>query len=191
MCINFANEIIIVQWEGSLFPISYKILHSLNKLFLVKSITKCFSLFALAAMLLSSCATHYTEVTIWGVPEYEKVTIITSAMTYKDVSMPIKVKLSPKNLDGQKIRVICSKGEFPSIEVKLEDPKYVPMPIGGGFIGGAMVGLATGMANFPSLTNSTFYVDPSYFDLEAPDSIRTVDQKRMDIDALFEPQKNR
>ena len=115
MCINFATEIIIVQWEGSLFPISYKILHSLNKLFLVKSITKCFSLFALAAMFLSSCATHYTEVTIWGVPEYEKVTIITSAMTYKDVSMPIKVKLSPKNLDGQKIRVICSKGEFPSI----------------------------------------------------------------------------
>lgn len=155
----------------------------------MKSITKCFSLFALAAMLLSSCATHYTEVTIWGVPEYEKVTIITSAMTYKDVSMPIKVKLSPKNLDGQKIRVICSKGEFPSIEVKLEDPKYVPMPIGGGFIGGAMVGLATGMANSPSLTNSTFYVDPSYFDLEAPDSISTVDQKRMDIDALFEPQK--
>ncbi len=135
-------------------------------------------------MLFSCASSKCPEVTIWGVPAYEKVDIQTEVAHYKNVTMPVKVKVSPDNIEGQEVHVSCSKGEFPTVILhKRSNPLVIPVP--SAFV--AMMAnliLATDRQNLVDPTS--YYVDPTYFSIEAPDSMNLIQSGAMKIDALFQ-----
>ncbi len=135
------------------------------------------------SLMLFSCASKYPEVTIWGVPAYEKVDIQTEVAHYKNVTMPVKVKVSPHNIEGQEVRVSCSKGEFPPVILHKRTKTIV---LSSDIVVAGVLNLVIATDRQNPVDPTSYYVDPTYLQIEAPDSMNILQSGAMKIDALFQ-----
>ena len=162
-----------------------------------KSIAKSFAVIATASLLFSSCASRnvdkyyaYPKITLWGIPAYEKVTVITDVATYKDVSMPVTVAIPNTMYHNRRIfTVISSNGNVFTEKCYLEKPYTLFGQLDGYNTRALMVCGKPESEDGPYMNKANIYVDPSSLGIERPDTIESIETKAMEIDALFEPQR--
>lgn len=163
-----------------------------------KSIAKSFAVIATASLLFSSCASRnvdkyyaYPKITLWGIPAYEKVTVITDVATYKDVSMPVKVAIPNTMYQNRRIyTVISSNGNEFTETCNIKAAQFTfGAPFGRYSTYELMRCGKPESEDGPYMYEAKIYVDPSSLGIERPDTIESIETKAMEIDALFEPQR--
>ena len=163
----------------------------------MRAINKCVCVLAL--ILITSCVTkadkysNYPKITLWGIPAYEKVTVITNVATYEDVSMPVTVSLPHEVSDGDRlVTVVSSNGKSMTIGLDMVDfdLSYALFGKKSKYSTSAL-GFSRNPENevMKDLAKANIYIDPSSLGIENTDTTKSVESMAMDIDALFEPQK--
>jgi len=162
---------------------------------MMRTIIKNLFAVAVLSMLLSSCATILNptrpKITLWGLPDDEKVTVVTKAAEYRDVTLPIKVKVKRHNLNGQPV-VITSNTTNQQHTLYLKKT-FNGLSLGNIAIalvsfGGAGVGFgidcATNCISKPS--QKKYYIDPRSLGIEVFGNDSTEEKMAKNIDNLFE-----
>lgn len=152
------------------------------------SILKSCAVIATASVLFSSCATILDggnpTVTLYGLPDNQRVTVITNVQEYRNVCLPKRVKVARHHLDGQPIHVINDNGERQTVYLEKSVNGLTLLNILVGGLIGFGIDCATNSVATPAFKH--LYVNPNgYSSYVRKDSTKTSSQIFDDVDEMF------
>lgn len=137
--------------------------------FKMKTIKKSLFVLALSSVLFTSCASILDagcpQITLYGSSSDQNYTVLTRQSVYKDVSLPITVKVDRHAIQDQPIRIVAPNGSDHTIYLDKAFNSYSLLNILLGGLIGIGVDCATNCISKPA--QRSFYIDDNWFQFKS------------------------